>query len=103
VTRQIPVDLYVFEVLMRDLVGHDHATSAFLVYLQLWYGTQGQETQGVRISHQQMAEATGLSKSAVQVAIRRLIRRELVICEKTSVTATPEYRIRKPWRRYRAG
>ena len=32
----IVLDDYVVEVLMRDLVGHDHIPSAFLVYLHLW-------------------------------------------------------------------
>jgi CRP-like cAMP-binding protein len=99
---EVSFDLYVFDALMRDLVGHDRSPSAYLVYLQLWFRARGLDSQKVRISHQEMAEATGLSKSAVQLAIGRLVRRELIGCEKTSVTATPEYRVKKPWRRYRA-
>src|ERR1041385_7594092 len=33
------LDRYVIDVLMRDLVGHDHTPSAFLVYLWLWART----------------------------------------------------------------
>src|SRR5690349_10544746 len=36
VNAMIGVDDYVIDVLMRDLVGHDRAPSAFLVYLYLW-------------------------------------------------------------------
>ena len=32
----VPVDDYVLDTLMRDLVGHDRRPSAFLVYLYLW-------------------------------------------------------------------
>jgi predicted transcriptional regulator len=46
-----------------------------------------------------MAEFTGLSKSAVQSAIRILTRRKLIRPTKPTVTSTPEYRVLKPWRR----
>ena len=32
----IPVDDYVLDVLMRDLVGHDQQPAAYLVYLYLY-------------------------------------------------------------------
>jgi len=32
----VPMDDYVLDVLMRDLVGHDHQPGAFLVYLYLY-------------------------------------------------------------------
>jgi hypothetical protein len=66
VFKQIAIDEYVIDVLMRDLVGHDRAPSAFLVYLHLWAESRGQTKGIVRTSHQSMAEMTGLSKSAVQ-------------------------------------
>ena len=65
---QARFDRYVLETLMPDLVLHDHQPSAFLVYLQLSY--RGGRRSRVRVSHQQMADLTGLSKSAVQGAIR---------------------------------
>ena len=40
-TRKLELDRYVPDILMRDLVGHDHAPSAFLVYLWLWSRTDG--------------------------------------------------------------
>jgi DNA replication protein DnaD len=46
-----------------------------------------------------MAEMTGLSKSAVQQAIRCLSGRKLIGVTRVSITATPEYKVLKPWRR----
>ena len=82
---------------MRDLVGHDHAPSAFLVYLHLWSRTAGLGVKSVRLSHQMVAASTGLSKSAVQSGMRRLVRRRLVRVHRQSATAIPEYRILRPW------
>jgi hypothetical protein len=95
----IGLDDYVVDVLMRDLVGHDHAPSAYLVYLHLWAEAARQEKGAVAASHQMIAEATGLSKSAVQKGVRCLTGRKLVRAHKTSVTATPEYRVLRPWKR----
>ena len=93
------IDEYVIAVLMRDLVGHDRMPSAFLVYLHLWGECERQSKAAIRASHQTMAEATGLSKSAVQKGIRCLVRRKLIRAQKDSATATPEYRVARPWRR----
>jgi hypothetical protein len=46
-----------------------------------------------------MVDATGLSKSAVQGAIRTLTRRRLVRATRLSATAVPEYLVLRPWRR----
>ena len=95
----IAVDDYVIQVLMRDLVGHDHVPSAFLIYLHLWGESETQKVAGVRASHQMIAEATGLSKSAVQKGVRCLVGRKLLRAHKESATATPEYRVLRPWKR----
>ncbi len=96
VAKQIVIDVYVLDVLMRDLVAHDHSPSGFLVYLHLL----GASTRlRVQASYQAIAEATGLSKSAVQGAVRGLVDRELLQVKKASPTATPEYRVMRPWRR----
>jgi len=91
------IDDYVLDVLMRDLAGHDHAPSAYLVYLHLWSQTIGRRVKTARLSHQAIADATGLSKSAVQIGMRRLLRRDLVRIHRDSATAVPEYRIVRPW------
>jgi hypothetical protein len=93
------LDEYVLDVLMRDLVGHDKSPSAFLIYLHIWSQTEGRGQESAALSHQRMAEYTGLSKSAVQSAIRILTRRKLIRATKPTVTSTPEYRVLKPWRR----
>jgi hypothetical protein len=91
------VDDYVIETLMRDLVSHDKKPSAFIVYLFLWRRTLGQARPSVHQSHQQLADATGLSKSAVQAAIKVLARRRLIETRRASKTATPEYFVHRPW------
>jgi DNA-binding GntR family transcriptional regulator len=91
------IDDYVVDVLMRDLVGHDRLPSAFLVYLHLWSRTLGRRRKTARLSHREVADAVGLSKSAVQTGMRRLIRRQLVRVRRDSATAVPEYHILRPW------
>jgi len=34
--RTVPIDDYVLDVLMRDLIGHDQKPAAFMVYLHLY-------------------------------------------------------------------
>jgi hypothetical protein len=46
-----------------------------------------------------MAVATGLSKSAVQAAMRTLARRRLIRGVRASVTAVPAYTVLRPWER----
>jgi hypothetical protein len=96
--RQFRVDSYVMDTLMLDLVLHDRQPSAFLVYLHLWYRSAGRRAP-VRASHGDMVDATGLSKSAVQGAIRTLTRRRLIRATRAAVTAVPEYTVLRPWRR----
>jgi hypothetical protein len=92
------IDDYVIDVLMRDLVGHDRRPVSFLVYL--WLAAEQQRRGApVQISYQELAESIGISKSAAQSAIAWLVRRKLVAMNKTTVTATPEYRANSPWRR----
>lgn len=96
------LDPYIVDVLMRDLTGHDRQPSAFLVYLFLWRQTAGSGARSVRASHRTIAEATGLSKSAVQAAVRTLVRRRLIQSQRAARTATPEYIVHRPWIRPRA-
>jgi hypothetical protein len=93
------IDDYILDVLMRDLVGHDHSPAAFLVYLHLWSQTVGRRVKSARLSHQMVADSIGLSKSAVQNGMRCLLRRRLVRAQRESVTAVPEYHILRPWKR----
>jgi hypothetical protein len=97
-----PLDPYIIDVLMRDLTGHDRQPSAFIVYLLLWYKTFGIGERSVQISHASIADATGLSKSAVQAAVRTLTRRRLIQSARETITSTPEYTVHRPWIRPRA-
>jgi len=99
--RQFKVDAYVMDTLLPDLVLHDHRPSTFIVYLYLWYRASGQRTAPCA-SHQEMAMATGLSKSAVQGAIRILIRRRLIHATREGITAVPQYTVLRPWRKGRS-
>ena len=93
----VPVDAYVLETLMPDLVGHDRSPSAFLVYLHLWHRTAGAKGRRAAVSLAQLAEDTGLSKSAVQAALRLLKRRKLVKAERANLTAVPVHEVLRPW------
>jgi hypothetical protein len=95
--RQYRFDAYVIDTLMADLVLHDRQPSAFLVYLHLSSRAGGGRMPAA--SHQAMADATGLSKSAVQAAVRTLLRRRLLRVKRAGRTAVPEYAVLRPWRR----
>ena len=97
----IAVDDYVLDVLLPDLVGHDKSPAGFLVYLILWTLLFRSERRSIAVSLQQLAAHTGLSKSAVQVAIRLLRRRGLIKVTRPSPTAVPHYELVRHWLRRR--
>lgn len=96
--RPIPVDDYVLDVLMRDLVGHDRQPAAYLVYLHLYGEGARRNWKPVESSLRMIAEATGLSKSAVQTALAKLRARELVETTAGHATAIPQHRVLRHWR-----
>jgi len=92
------IDDYVADVLMRDLVGHDKRPVSFLVYL--WLAAEQQRRDAaVQISYQELAESTGVSKSAAQAAVSWLVRRKLLLVSKETVTSTPRYKVQRPWKK----
>jgi hypothetical protein len=93
----VPVEDYVVDVLLRDLVGHDKHPAAFIVYLHLYGLAARRHWRPVMASLRDIAETTGLSKSAVQTALDVLRRRELVATKKSGPTATPEHRVLRHW------
>lgn len=97
--QTIAVDEYVFDVLMRDIVGHDKQPAAYLAYLYLYGQAARAKWKPVPLSLRALAEATGLSKSAVQTALELLRRRRLIETTSDYPTATPEHRVLRPWRR----
>ncbi|MGI8436833.1 MAG: helix-turn-helix domain-containing protein [Chthoniobacterales bacterium] len=94
----VPVDDYILDVLLRDLVGHDRQPAAYLVYLYLYGKAARQRWRPIPASLRTLSEATGLSKSAVQMALQTLRRRELVTSARKHPTAVPEHRVLRHWR-----
>ena len=97
----VPIDDYVLDVLMRDIVGHDQQPAAFLVYLFLYGRAARQRWQPVKASLRMLADETGLSKSAVQSALAKLQIRQLVKTSRDHATAVPAHRVLRHWRQKR--
>src|ERR1041384_8746967 len=97
--KTIPIDDYVLDVLMRDIVGHALQPAAYLVYLHLFGQAARAKWKPVAASLRSLAEETGLSKSAVQAALELLRGRELIETQSDHATATPTHRVLRHWRR----
>ena len=93
---KVPVDSYILDTLMRELISHDRKPSAFVVYLHLWNKTQS-ASRPVKMGHQKIADSVGLSKSAVQSALKTLSRLKLVRSYRSTATAVPEHTVLRPW------
>ncbi|HTU67050.1 MAG TPA: hypothetical protein VMF52_13970 [Steroidobacteraceae bacterium] len=95
------LDTYVADVLLRDLVSHDRSPAAFLVYffLQARSGPGNNKARGgVSISLAELADRTGLSKRAIQLALTHLRRRHLIRTTQAHRTAVPSHVVLRPWR-----
>jgi hypothetical protein len=97
--QSIPIDDYVLDVLMRDLIGHDQKLAAYLVYLHLYGQAVRHHWKPIAASVRTIGDATGLSKSAIQVALAHLRRRQLVATTADHLTATPRHRVLRHWRK----
>jgi DNA-binding transcriptional MocR family regulator len=64
--------------------------AAYLVYLHLYGQAARAKWRSVPTSLRMLAEATGLSKSAVQSALENLRRRELIVSASEHSTALPD-------------
>ncbi len=95
----LPLDPYVIDVLLPDLVGHDRRPAAYVLYLWLWASTRSLDRASAFFSYQTLTDRTGLSKSAIQRAVAWLVRRQLVRVRRGSPTAVPEYSVLTPWAR----
>lgn len=100
--ERVTLDGYIIDPLMRDLVGHEQRPSAYIVYLHLWARTNGMRTRALSASLQELADDTGLSKTAVQTGLKLLKRRRLVRSERATATSRPTHFVLTPWRRARA-
>jgi hypothetical protein len=96
---QIAIEAYVIDCLLPDLVGHDRLLSSFIVYLFLYRQASQHADWSVRLSHQSIASATGLSRSAVQGALAHLQKRQLIASSRAHPTAVPMHRVQRPWLR----
>ncbi len=96
---EITLDPYLLDCLLPDLVGHDRRLASFIVYLFLYRLASSQPDWSVRMSHQSMATATGLSRSAVQGALAHLQTRQLIATSRSHPTAVPVHRVLRPWLR----
>ena len=90
---QTTIDPYVLSDLNREL---KHPAGVVL-YLYLW--SMKDIAAPLFLSHQHLANATGLSKSTVQKASQFLRKQELVEVVQISPTSPPGYRLKTPWRR----
>jgi DNA-binding MarR family transcriptional regulator len=95
----IPVDDYIIDVLLRDIVGHDRQPASYLTYLYLYAQAARNKWKPVPASLRMLAEATGLSRSAVQSALENLRRRELIVTTAARATAVPQHRVLRHWRK----
>jgi hypothetical protein len=95
----LTLDAYILDSLMPDLVGHDRQPSAFVVYLFLWRLTHGGGHVTAQVALRDIAENTGMSKRAVQIAIGWLVKRRLNTVARANITAVPVYTVLRPWRR----
>ena len=97
--KRLALDPYIVDTLMRDLISHDRSPSAFVVFLWLWRRTHAQNKRSVGASLADIANATGLSKSSVQNAVKRLSRRRLVSAMREGPTMAPIYQVNETWKR----
>jgi DNA-binding MarR family transcriptional regulator len=96
--QTVPIDDYILDVLMRDLIGHDQQPAAYLIYLYLYGQAARKKWKPVVASLRTLADATGLSKSAIQTALATLRRRELIATTRNHATATSCHRVLRHWR-----
>jgi hypothetical protein len=96
--QTIPIDDYVLDVLMRDLIGHDQKPAAFVVYLHFYGQAARNKWRSISASVRTIADATGLSKSAVHAAITHLRRRQLIATTVDHATATRRHLVLRHWR-----
>ncbi len=91
----VRLDRYAVDILLPDIVGHDRQPTAFLVWL--WLSAQADGNGRVEVGLRGIAEGTGLSKSAVQLAVALLERRGLLVRESRPAPLPARYGMRRPW------
>jgi Helix-turn-helix domain len=92
---KLTLDSHVLDGLMADLVGHDRRPSAFILYLALTRLCARSGTAAKSL--QDLATASGLSKTAVQRAVGHLTQRKLLQATRMGAVDIPRYRVLRPW------
>lgn len=88
----VQIDAFVIDSLMRELVKEHHSPAAFLVYLFLWSeARKGSGWIAKKTSHQMIADGTGLSRSAVQLAIKLLKKLKRIKTRPNGKTGKPDH------------
>ena len=96
---EVTLDPYLLDCLLPDLVGHDRRLASYVIYLYLYRQASEETDWSVHMSHQAIASATGLSRSAVQSALAHLQNRQLIATSRAHATAVPLHRVLRPWLR----
>ena len=76
--QTVPIDDYVLDVLMRDLIGHDQQPAAYLVYLYLYSQATRKKWKPIVASLRMLADATGLTPVHVNRVLQALQREGLI-------------------------
>ena len=98
--RTLPLDPYIADVLMRDLVGHDRSSVGFPRLSLAVAGSRGEGRARIGASLQTIATRTGLSKSAVQKAVAPSGPAPAGHAPPVpDATDAPTYEVHEPWRR----
>jgi hypothetical protein len=92
---KLTLDSHVLDGLMADLVGHDRRPSSFILYLALTRLCARSGTAAKSL--QDLASASGLSKTAVQRGVRHLTQRKLLQVTRMGAVDIPRYRVLRPW------
>ena len=100
---EITLDAYLLDCLLPDLAGHDRRLASYVIYLYLFRQASQHANWSVRMSHQSIATATGLSRSTVQSALAHLQKRQLIASSRAHPTAVPLHRVLRPWLRLKKG
>jgi hypothetical protein len=69
--QTVPIDDYILDVLMRDLIGHDQQAAAYLIYLYLYGQAARKKWKPVVASLRTLADATGFPKARSKSRLQR--------------------------------
>lgn len=92
-SHSISVDSYVFDYLVKELKN----PICVIIYLYIWRRTIGEKIPYERLSHQLIADETGVARKTVLTNVRILQSLNLLEIKSDGDGMTCTYRILKPW------